>query len=122
MNEPENLYAPPRAALRHRLPDDPRRGSLVAGIGLFFLCLLVSGLITYVGGRLLAAAIPDVIYPRSVPVMAAVLPWPAAFVLGIGLVIKDRTRTALGMLIGFGILAAILLALVGIAIIASASG
>ncbi|WP_226468336.1 hypothetical protein [Luteimonas panaciterrae] len=122
MNETENLYAPPRAVLRHRLPGDPKRGSLAAGIGLFFLCLLVCGLITYVGGRALAAVIPDVIHPGRVPTLVLTLPWAAAFVLGISLVIKDRTRTALGMLIGFGILAVILLALLGIAIFASAPG
>lgn len=122
MNETENLYAPPRAVLRHGLPVDPRRGSLAAGIGLFFLCLLVSGLITYAGGRALAAVIPDVIHPRRVPTLVLTLPWAVAFALGIGLVIKDRTRTALGMLIGFGILAAILSAMLGVAIFASAPG
>lgn len=89
---------------------------------MFFLCLLVSGLITYGIGMALAAVIPNVFYPRSVPRMALLLPWPVAFVLGIGLVIKDRTRTALGMLIGFGILAAILLVMLGVAIFASAPG
>lgn len=119
MNETENLYAPPRATLRDGLPE---RGSLAAGIGLFFLCLLVSGLITYAGGRALAAVIPDVIHPRRVPMLALMVPWAVAFALGIGLVIKDRTQTALGMLVGLGILAAILFLLLCAAIFVFAPG
>jgi hypothetical protein len=108
MNETENLYAPPRAALRDGFQE---RGSLAAGIGVFFLCLLVSGVIAYAGGLALAVVMPEVIYPHRIALLALLLPWPVAFALAIRLLIKGRPRTALGMLVGFGILAMILLVL-----------
>lgn len=87
------------------------RGSFAAGIGLFFLCLLACGVIVFVGGAALAAAMPEAIPQRHIPLLTLLVPWPVTFVFGIGVVIKGRIWTALGMLAGFGILAAILLVL-----------
>ena len=42
----------------------------------------------------------------------ALLPWLAALVLGLWLASRGRTRTALGILVGFGILVAVVLLLV----------
>ena len=115
MNEDQTPYSPPQAPLSGRPPaasgPDPR-GSLAAGIGLFFLCLVGGGIAAWVLRIFVLAAVPAWTYADLMFVIPMLLPWGAALVLGLWLASRGRTRTALGILVGFGILVAVLLLLV----------
>lgn len=79
------------------------RGSLSRGVGLFALCLLGGGFVTWRLAAKLAVAHAGTaeaayLYPALAP-----LPLLLALFTGIGLAWTGRTRTALGMLLGFGI-------------------
>lgn len=114
MSEP-TPYSPPNAPLSGKppaLPDRDPHGSLGAGIGLFFLCLVGGGVIG--AGIMYASSVLDAsggISGFTLP-MAMALPWLAMVVLGVRLARKGKSRTALGILVGFGIFVAIVVLLV----------
>ena len=115
MNEDQTPYSPPQAPLSGRsiAPSGPDpRGSLGAGIGLFFLCLVGGGVAAWVLHILIVAAVPEWSYAGPMFVIPSLLPWAAALVLGLWLASRGRTRTALGILVGFGLLVATALLLV----------
>jgi len=115
MNEDQTPYKPPQAPLSGRRPvasDPDPRGSLAAGIGLFFLCLVGGGIASWIVRAVVVAAVPDWSYATAMFAIPALLPWLAALVLGLWLASRGRTRTALGILVGFGILVAVSLLLV----------
>ncbi|MFC3715478.1 hypothetical protein ACFONC_04865 [Luteimonas soli] len=115
MSDEQTPYTPPQAPLSGRAPapagSDPR-GSLGAGIGLFFACLVGGGLVAWILRIAILAAVPDWTYAGPMFAIPALLPWLAALVLGLWLASRGRTRTALGILVGFGLLAAVVLLLV----------
>jgi hypothetical protein len=115
MSEEQTPYTPPRASLSGRPPARPGadpRGSLGAGIGLFFACLVGGGIVAWILRIAIMAAVPDWAYAGPMFVVPALLPWAAALVLGLWLASRGRTRTALGILVGFGLLVAVVLLLV----------
>lgn len=115
MTEEQMPYSPPRAPLSGRppvAPDPDPRGSLAAGIGWFFACLIGGGIVAWVLYMAVVAAVPEWRYAGPMIVIPALLPWLAALALGIWLAGRGRTRTALGILVGFGILVAVVLLLV----------
>lgn len=118
MSDERTPYSPPDAAPppRNGRPSDRNpRGSLGLGIGLFFACL--------VGGAIAGMLLRDVMIAvvgmsrsgwlslQTLYVVPMLVPWVAALVLGIWLALRGRTRTALGMLVGFGLLGALILLL-----------
>ncbi len=115
MSEDRAPYTPPQAPLAGRKPaaagPDPR-GSLGAGIGLFFACLVGGGIVAWVLRVAILAAVPDWTYAAPMFAIPALLPWAAALALGLWLASRGRTRTALGILVGFGLLVAVALLLV----------
>ena len=115
MTEEQTPYSPPRAPLSGRPPVVPApdpRGSLAAGIGWFFACLVGGSIVAWVLHIAIVAAVPEWRYAGPMFAIPALLPWLAALVLGIRLASVGRTRTALGILVGFGGLVAVVLLLV----------
>lgn len=118
MTDERTPYSPPDAPPpRNERPSDRNpHGSLGAGIGLFFASL--------VGGAIAGMLLRDIMLAmaamsdsgwlsfRTLSVVPMTMPWIAALVLGIWLASRGRTRTALGMLVGLGILVALVLLLV----------
>lgn len=115
MSDEQKPYDPPKAPLSGRAPAprerDPR-GSLGAGIGLFFACLVGGGIVAWILRLAILAAVPDWTYAGPMFVVPALLPWLAALALGLWLASRGRKRTALGILVGFGLLVAVVLLLV----------
>lgn len=87
---------------------DPR-GSLALGIGLFFLCLIGGSLVVWLLGWAMSLLLPHGSYIGLAFSMVSFLPWLAALSVGIMQALKGRTRTALGVLVGFGLLLALAL-------------
>lgn len=87
-------------------------GSLGAGIGWFFGCLVGAG-IAGTGIMYLSSVMDPTgrIAEFSAP-FAMALPWLAMIVLAIRLARAGKPRTALGILLGFGIFVALILLLV----------
>lgn len=115
MTEEQTPYSPPRAPLSGRPPVAPGpdpHGSLAAGIGWFFVCLIGGGIVAGVLRFAIVMAVPEWRYAGWLVGIPALLPWLAALVLGIWLATIGRTRTALGILVGFGVLVAVVLLLV----------
>lgn len=115
MTDEQTPYSPPRAPLSGRppvAPDPDPRGSLAAGIGWFFACLIGGGIVAWILRIAMVAAVPEWRHAGAMVAIPALLPWLAALVLGIWLASAGRTRTALGILVGFGILVAVTLLLV----------
>jgi hypothetical protein len=115
MTDEQTPYTPPQAPLsgRPQMPAGPDpRGSLGAGIGLFFACLVGGAIAGWILRIVILAAVPDWTYAGPMFAIPALLPWLAALVLGLWLASRGRTRTALGILVGFGLLVAAILLLV----------
>lgn len=110
----QSPYSPPQAPLSGKpppLPGRDPRGSLAAGIGLFFLCLIGGGIVT--SGIIYAAMMLDAGgIGGIVSSLAMGLPWLLMLALGVWLLRKGKSRTALGVLVGFGICTAVVLLLV----------
>lgn len=88
------------------------QGSLGTGVGLFFACILGGGAAcTLLGGMLSGLRLPSALL---VPVYLALglAPWAAAIAVGVRAAAAGRRRTAIGVLLGFGILVGIVLLLV----------
>lgn len=114
MSEDGSPYTPPRSPPAEPVPaagKDPR-GSLGAGIGLFLLCLLGGGAVAWLLRVIVLLAVPEWTYAGLMFAIPMLLPWVVALAVGIRQAARGRTRTALGMLVGFGLLVAAVLLLV----------
>lgn len=113
MTEEQTPYTPMAAppALPPRAQDDPT-GTLGRGIGQFFAWV--------VGGTAVAVLTMSGLFSIDLPqplvdvllTLMLALPWFIAIYIGICHAVRGRTRTALGMLVGFGILVALVVLLV----------
>ncbi|GAA3918013.1 hypothetical protein [Luteimonas lutimaris] len=115
MSDEQTPYSPPRSTQPPPLPDrsgrDPR-GSLGTGIGLFFASLAGGWILASILQAAIEIAVPKLAYATSMFLIPLLLPWVVALVLGLWLASRGRTRTALGMFVGFGLLGALALLLV----------
>ncbi|WP_242107631.1 hypothetical protein [Luteimonas aquatica] len=119
MSEDQTPYTPPQSPIggpQARPPADAR-GSLGIGIALFFACLVGGAAVAFLLRIVLMAALLqwDSTGPGPTIVLVVIpllLPWLAVAWLAVHLVRRGQTRSALGLLVGFGILAAIVLLLV----------
>jgi len=115
MSDEQTPYSPPKSTQPPPLPDRSgrdSRGSLGAGIGLFFACLVGGWVLASILQAAIVTAAPKLAYATSMFVFPLLLPWVVALVLGLWLASRGRTRTALGMLVGLGLLGALVLLLV----------
>jgi hypothetical protein len=110
----DGRFAPPAAPLLAQAPGDARqRGSLWAGFGLFWLALVGSW---FVSGLIYAALLAVFGARSSVFVIAysAALLLPLALCLW--LAVKGRSRTALGILLGYASVIGLALLLVSVCV------